>query len=319
VETGPTVSVVLPVWNGERFLAEAVDSVLSQTLEDIELLLVDDGSTDATVGIAEGFASRDGRVRVVRMTRSGIAYALNAGIARARGRYVARMDADDICRPTRLQRQVAWLDAHPGCVALGSAVEVIDETGEHLGWRTFPESHADISYALIHRWSAALAHPTVVTRRDVLLQVGGYRPDRVPSEDLDLWIRLSEVGTLANINEQLLRYRRHRGAVSVRKRGEQFTTSLRIVNDARRLKGLAPLARRILSPGRCALAMYHFECARTALMMGPRAAAIRHARASIASDPTWPEPWIALAACAFPKWTLRSLLGLSERFRPLRL
>ena len=313
------MSVVLPVWNGERFLAEAVESVLSQTLETIEVLLVDDGSTDATPDIASDFARRDRRIRVIRRGHGGIAHALNAGIAVARGRYIARMDADDISHPSRLQKQVDYLDANADCVAIGSAVEVIDEAGGHIGTRMFPEHHAEIAHALIHGWSAAIAHPTVVTRRDALLSIGGYRAHRAPSEDLDLWIRLSRIGKLANSGEPLLSYRRHSDTVCVREREGQLKMSAEIINDARLILGLRPLRERTRSRGRNHLASYHYECARTALMTGTRAVAIRHARASIAAEPSWTEPYMTLAACAFPKWTLRFMRGFSARVRALCL
>lgn len=311
----PHVSVVLPIWNGERFLAEAVESVLSQTLVPLELLLVDDGSTDATPEIASGYARRDQRVQVIRLERSGIAHALNAGIAAARGQYVARMDADDISHPSRLQKQLAHLDANTGCVAVGSAVYVMDETGGHVGTSTYPEEHREITQTLIDGRSNAMAHPTVMARRAALLAVGGYRPDTVPSEDLDLWFRLSRIGTLANLSEQLLRYRRHANAVSIRERERQWIVGMGIVNEARDMEGLHPLEPRALRASRSRAAAYHFECARIALMTGPRTAAIRHAFASIAADRSWPEPYVALAACAFPKWTLRALSRLTAPFR----
>lgn len=313
----PAVSVVLPVWNGERFFVEAVASVLSQTLENIELLIVDDGSTDATPEMAQDFARRDPRVRVIRLGRSGIAKALNTGIVEARGRYVARMDADDVALPPRLQKQIEYLDANAACVAVGSAVQLIDETGESVGTNVFPEHHADIAHMMTHTWSTAIAHPTVVARREALLAAGCYRSDREPSEDLDLWFRLSGIGKLANLREQLMKYRRHRDTISVRDRKRQWAMGAEIVNEARLAQGLRPLTPRADGIGRSHLAYYHFECARSALLTGPRRAAIRHTRATIASEPFWPQPYLALVACAFPKWTLRGLLGLSERFQSL--
>lgn len=313
----PTVSVVLPVWNGERFLGEAVESVLSQTLDSIELLLVDDGSTDATPEIARDFARRDERVGIIRLSRSGIARALNAGIARARGRYVARMDADDVADPSRLQKQTEFLDANSECVAVGTAVDVIDEAGELVGTRTFPEHHADIVQSMVRGCANAIAHPTAMTRREALLSVGGYRPDRTPTEDLDLWLRLSRIGKLANLSDRLLRYRRHTDSVGARERDTQFQMGQATVNEARRMEGLDPLRLPLRSTGRSRAANYHADCARTALLTGPRAAAIKHARASIAAEPSWPEAYIALVACVFPRWTLRCVRSLSLRLRPL--
>src|SRR5207237_7493623 len=129
----PRVSVLLPVWNGEAFLEQAMESILRQTLSSFELIVIDDGSTDRTAAIADEFASRDDRVRVLRRPHEGLSATLNAGIAAARGEYVARMDADDISVPDRLQKQVAYLDAHPGSVALGTWIEVLAEETRHIG------------------------------------------------------------------------------------------------------------------------------------------------------------------------------------------
>ncbi|HEX7809479.1 MAG TPA: glycosyltransferase family 2 protein, partial [Thermoanaerobaculia bacterium] len=143
------VSVLLPVWNGERFLAEAVESVLRQTHESLELIVIDDGSSDGSLAIAEEFAARDSRVVVIHTPHRGLPSALNAGTAVARGRYVARMDADDVSLPTRLARQTEYLDANIDVVAVGSAVEVIDETGDFLGHKTFATDHEQITAALL--------------------------------------------------------------------------------------------------------------------------------------------------------------------------
>src|SRR5438445_5451065 len=182
----PRVSVLLPVWNGEAFLEQAMESILRQTFSSFELIVIDDGSTDRTTAIAEEFASGDNRVRVLRRPHEGLSAALNAGIAATRGEYVARMDADDISVPDRLQKQVAYLDAHPACVAVGTWIEVVDEAGVHLGLKTFVETHEEISAALL-RGVSPIAHPTVVMRRDVLRGAGGYDARCYPSEDLGLW------------------------------------------------------------------------------------------------------------------------------------
>src|SRR5436190_623470 len=179
------VSVLLPVWNGEAFLEQAMESILRQTLSSFELIVIDDGSTDRTAAIAEEFASRDNRVRVLRRLHEGLSATLNAGIAAARGEYIARMDADDISVPDRLRKQVAYLDAHPACVAVGTWFEVVDEAARHIGLKTFVTTHGEISAALL-RCVSPMAHPTIVARRDAVRGAGGYDARRYPSEDLDL-------------------------------------------------------------------------------------------------------------------------------------
>jgi hypothetical protein len=305
----PRVSVVLPVWNGERFLARAIESVLLQTFDSLELLLIDDGSTDGTAEIARSFAERDPRVIILTREHRGVVDALNAGIAAARGEYIARMDADDVSFPSRLEKQIEFLDSRPDCVAVGSAVEIIDEIGEHVGTKTFAESHDDIESDLIGGTSA-IAHPTVLARRDALIAVGGYELDRYPSEDYDLWIRLVDKGHLANLREPLLAYRRHRGAIGIRHRERQHAMGNVINSKVRASRGLRPIATRSTSSGKSHVARYHLDCARIALLGGPRAAAIRHARASIGFEPLWLEAYAALAACAVPKPALKLIVRL---------
>jgi glycosyltransferase involved in cell wall biosynthesis len=235
----PRISVLLPVWNGDAFLEPAMESILRQTYSSLELIVIDDGSTDRTADIACRFAGGDPRVRVLRRPHEGLSAALNAGIAAARGEYIARMDADDVNVPDRLEKQVSYLDTHPACVAVGTWIEVVDETGRHIGLKTFVTTHEEISAALL-RGISAMAHPTIVARRDALRAAGGYDARRYPSEDLDLWFRLGERGELANLGEALLQHRRHKAAIGVREHHRMKAMALTICNEARVRRGLRP-------------------------------------------------------------------------------
>lgn len=291
-----------------------MESVLRQTFASFELIVIDDGSTDRSAAIAEVLASRDDRVRVLRRSHEGLSATLNAGIAAARGEYVARMDSDDISVPDRLRKQVAYLDAHPKCVAAGSWIEVVDEAGRHIGLKTFVTTHDAISAALLHCISP-IAHPTVVARRDALLATGGYDARFYPSEDLDLWFRLAERGELANLGEPLLQYRRHKAAIGVRDREIMKAMALTICNEARARRGLRPWRGTPILAGRNADAQYHFECARTALIAGSHVTAFRHAVSTIAAEPDRFYGYAALFACAVPKPLLRFLFELRAHFR----
>jgi glycosyltransferase involved in cell wall biosynthesis len=306
--------VLLPVWNGEAFLEQAIESILRQTFSSFELIVIDDGSSDRSADIAEEFACGDDRVHVLRRAHEGLSAALNAGIAAAFGEYVARMDADDISIPHRLHQQVAYLDEHPACIAAGAWIEVVDEAGLHLGLKTFVETHDEISAALLQGVSP-IAHPTIVVRGDVLRAAGGYDARRYPSEDLDLWFRLAERGELANIGEALLRHRRHKAAVGVREREKMKAMALTICNEARSKRGLPSRRGTSILAGTNADAQYHFECARTALIAGPRLTAVRHAAATIAAEPDRLYGYATLLACAIPRRLLRVLLELRARFR----
>ena len=312
VPADPLVSVLLPVWNGEPFLGAAIDSITAQTFPAFELIVIDDGSSDGSLAIARRAADRDRRIAVLPLPHQGLASALNAGIAAARGRHLARMDADDCAAPTRLARQVAHFEAHPGCVVVGSAIEVVDAEDRRLGITHFPTAHADIVAALAGGRSG-LAHPAVLMRRDAVAAVGGYRAGAFPSEDLDLWLRLRHHGEFANIDEPLLRYRRHPAAVGVRERGRQLAATRALVAEARAEAGRPPARRLRLRGAVDAAPAYHFECARIALRGGQQRTAMRHAWVAITAAPGWIPPYAVLAACLVPTRAVALLARLFTR------
>lgn len=205
----PLVSVLMPAYNARRYVAEAIQSVLAQTWRDFEFLIIDDGSTDDTPEILKRYAEADDRVRVLTRSNAGVGAALNAGIAEARGELIARMDSDDVCLPERFARQVEFLRERPDCVLVGSRVLLIDPDGAPLfEMEEIPTGHEEIDEMLLQaRWS--IVHPAVMMRRDVVRRIGGYDNEVVPVEDHDLFLRLAEVGRLANLPEVLLRYRKH--------------------------------------------------------------------------------------------------------------
>jgi glycosyltransferase involved in cell wall biosynthesis len=202
----------MPLYNGERFLAEAIDSILGQTFTDFEFVIIDDGSTDTSPAILADYASRDPRIRVVTQAKAGIVAALNRGLAECRTALVARMDADDISLPTRLERQVSFLAAHPRVAVVGTAFRLISEDGRPGTIVAHPVNAATIRKGLSH--ATMLGHPTVMMRRDAVVNGGGYREALRHAEDYDLWTRLSDGHELTNLSECLLSYRTHRGQVS---------------------------------------------------------------------------------------------------------
>jgi glycosyltransferase involved in cell wall biosynthesis len=202
----PRVSVVMPVRNGERFLREALDSTLAQTLTDFELIVVDDGSTDSTPAILAEAAARDPRVRVHRQEPGGLTVALNAGCALAGAPLIARMDGDDVMLPDRLERQAAYLDSSPGVALLGGGLVLVDEHGTEID-REPGRLHLDF---LVRN---ELTHATVMMRADAFRALGGYRLDQ--SEDYDLWLRFDEHHGVAALSDFVIRYRLHAGQFSV--------------------------------------------------------------------------------------------------------
>jgi glycosyltransferase involved in cell wall biosynthesis len=203
----PRVSVVLPVRDGAAFIVEAVQSILRQTLTDFELLIIDDGSADGTPTLLAAMATGNAQLRVLRQDGLGLVPALNRGLAEARALYVARMDADDVAWPERLERQATFLDSAPTVALVGSAYRVIGPDGAARHTLHPPQSAAEVSTALER--GNCIAHPSVMLRRDAVLACGGYRPAFRRAEDFDLWLRLRERHALVNLPDTLLDYRAH--------------------------------------------------------------------------------------------------------------
>jgi hypothetical protein len=210
----PPVSVVMSVFNGQAFLEEAIESILSQTFRDFEFLVIDDGSTDATAEILARYASRDARVRIFRHENRGRAESLNIGIGFARGKYVARMDADDVALPYRFDEQIDFMERHPGVGLLGGAVELINAAGKTIDTMQPPLLDSEIRSVML-RYNP-MCHPAVVMRREVAVSSGGYRKALLDADDYDLWLRMGERSELANLGKVILQYRIHANQVSVR-------------------------------------------------------------------------------------------------------
>ncbi|WP_333606050.1 glycosyltransferase [Novosphingobium sp.] len=219
----PAISVAMSVYNGERYLALAIESVVAQDFEDFEFLIVDDGSTDASAQIIRRHAEADARIRPILRENRGLIASLNEMIALAAAPIVARMDADDICRPDRFSKQIAFLAKHPDYGVVGSWSEDIGEEGEPLirnGMADHPLTHEDL-LAAIENGDQLICHPAAMFRRDIVRAIGGYHAAFRHCEDFDLWLRLANVTKLGNISEPLLRYRRYPTQVSARHATEQ--------------------------------------------------------------------------------------------------
>lgn len=202
----------MAVLDGERFLREAVQSVLDQSLGELELVVIDDGSTDSTPQMLAAFASGDPRVVVHRHANRGRPASLNRGVELARAPLIARLDADDVCLPGRLESQRAFLERHPQVAAAGGAVRVIDAGGRCFEESRYPLSDADIRKAFAY--TSPFVHSAVTFRRGAFEQAGGYRPLN-DAEDIDLWLRLAERHELANLEQPVVAYRFHGEQVSV--------------------------------------------------------------------------------------------------------
>lgn len=210
----PAISVILPVYNSEKYLARAIRSVLEQSIPDFELILINDGSTDQSEKII--FSFTDSRIVYLKNeTNCGLIYSLNRGIDQARGRYLARMDADDISLPQRLALQKSFLDGHPHIALVASVVTFIDKNDQESG--NWPLDRQTTSVKAIRRqmpFANCIAHPSVMIRTEVIKQFR-YHPHRLHMEDYDLWLRLlNRRFLLAKLDTPLLLYRVHSDSVT---------------------------------------------------------------------------------------------------------
>jgi glycosyltransferase involved in cell wall biosynthesis len=237
----------MPVRNGGRWLREAVDSMLGQEFRDFELVTIDDGSDDDTVCLLEQCGRDDDRVRVLRQPPQGVVAALNLGVAAARAPYLARLDADDVARPDRLARQLAFIERHDRVDLVGSAARVIDEAGAVIG-RIAPP--IDSSKLVRHlRRGNPIVHSSVMMRADAVRRSGSYRTAFRAAEDYDLWLRMAENGGIANLPEPLVSLRRHDASVSRRNAARQsFSVRLAQRSAAVRRTGAADPAATLAEP-----------------------------------------------------------------------
>lgn len=241
----PRVSVLIPVYNAERYLSSAIESVLCQSYRDLEIIAIDDGSTDLSASILKDFATRDPRVIVISQRNAGISAALNRGLTAATGSYVARMDADDLMSPERIAVQVAFLDENPDVGFCSSSINLIDENGVVFDtYRPEPVTRASLSQMIKSRETITYTHPTVTFRTAIGRSVGGYRSEFEPCEDMDFFSRFITSGHLGLvIPKLLLDYRVHSGSISGSKTARQIeTTELVRMNFYRRLEGLCEYA-----------------------------------------------------------------------------
>jgi glycosyltransferase involved in cell wall biosynthesis len=200
----PLVSVILPVYNCERYLFQAVECILTQSLQDFELILINDGSTDRSGEIAA--AIPDPRIRYYSNPKNlGLVETLNRGLSLSQSELIARMDGDDLSLPNRLEEQYRYLSENPRVGVLGTAIQIIDPQGKPLRTWRFPSDPVHLRWTLI--FTNPVAHPTVMMRRSLVAQVGGYRD--YEAEDIDLWERLCQITDMDNLPAVLVKLRKH--------------------------------------------------------------------------------------------------------------
>jgi glycosyltransferase involved in cell wall biosynthesis len=234
---GAKLVVVTTMYNSAPHLPEAITSILEQTYKDFVYLLIDDGSIDDTVQIAQEFAKCDPRISLIRIKHSGIAEAANVGCRQAAAEYVARLDADDIAIGDRLERQLYLLEKRKDVAMIGGGMQPISRDGVRLNAHHYPTSAEHIRTRL--KAGNCICHSTVMMRRQIMQRVGWYRPFFEPSEDYDLWLRISEVSDIVNLPRILVLYRIHDKQASFRMIEQQALGALAArLSQSLRVKGL---------------------------------------------------------------------------------
>jgi hypothetical protein len=221
----PALSVVMPVWNGEAFLEEAVGSILNQTLTEFEFLIIDDGSTDRTAEILAKYQSNDSRIRVFRLEHGGIVAALNFGVEQARSQWVARMDSDDISHPTRLEKQWKAIIRHQRAVLCHCHRVIIGDPVLVTPAGRFIRTKALLALRLCSH--CPIVHPSVIFKKTTFLKCGGYQESDQYAEDFSLWGRMLTKGEVIGVAEPLLSFRVHKSSISK----EKLSTQLRLSEE----------------------------------------------------------------------------------------
>ncbi len=266
------------------YLGEAIDSLLSQSFPRFELLVIDDGSQDATPELLQQYATRDQRVRVITRPAEGMRAAVNLGLSVARAEIIARMDADDISLTDRFEKQFQFLNTHPHVVAVGGQVWAMDESSTRMFAIHYPTDSAVIEATLLSGTNC-MNHPTMMYRKAAVLGVGGYQ-EEYPTDDFGLWLRLIETGKLANVPDFVLQYRYQAKESSIEKHKQQQRAARRVLEAALTRRGL-PLPQEMppdYAPQK--VSRIHHHWAMSAIRDGFRDAARKHAWMAVKMEPT---------------------------------
>lgn len=227
----PKLSIILPAYNAEKYIAETIVSVLNQEYTDFELLIIDDGSKDKTADIVKTFD--DTRIRYIKNERNlGLIQTLNKGISLARGMYIGRIDADDIWHNTqKISLQMAYFDTHPDTVLVGTSAIAIDQNGYTLFDMKYPSGETYIKDRFLS--GNPFIHPSVIFLKEAAIRAGGFLAEDLHAEDYSLWLRLGAMGHIDNIDAPLMKYRIHGTGISQTNALVQTKQSLKITKPFR--------------------------------------------------------------------------------------
>lgn len=228
----PLISVLLPVHNAGIFLDACLSSIISQTYTNWELIAVDDASTDFSLEILKKYSALDNRIKVLTNRQNlGISASLNRALNRAKGQFIARMDADDISFSSRFKQQLTFLQTHPQVVVVGGQCQLIDILSRKIGHKYFPLKHSEIYQLAFNR--SPVQHPAIMINTKLIpADFSWYKTDKIPAEDLDLYFRLFRYGHFANLKHTVIKYRIHSGNTTFHKPIKTYRMAQQIRKDA---------------------------------------------------------------------------------------
>lgn len=288
----PAISVIMAVHNSQAYLAPAIESILGQSFPEFEFIIINDGSTDQSKSILEEFGSSDSRIRIIEQPNRGLTTSLNSAIGLARAGLIARMDADDIAHPTRFEKQFRFLNQHPEIICVGTHANLIDPFGAKIGQHAPPLDHASINRDLMRGIGWSIIHPSAMIRKSLLEMITGYDERYRTSQDLDLFLKLAEVGQLANIPEMLLDYRQHFSSANRARKDEQRRLKYQIVLEAAARRGIDPPKESdLVHFTEMSRSKQHCVWGWAVLRNGKSDIARRHAYRAIRAEPTSVEAW----------------------------
>ncbi len=228
----PLVSIILPVYNGAAYLAEAIESIITQTYQNLEIIILNDGSTDASQAIISSF--NDHRIIAIQQDNIGLAETLNKGIKLAKGEYMARQDADDISLPDRIQKQINYLQSHPEILVLGTRAKIFKDQGQYIGEHKHALNAAELHFDIL--FENPFVHSSIMFKKIHIEKLGYYNTDRSYFEDWELWSRFVEIGNIGNLKSNLVEYRHHEQGLS--KSDYYFNADSRSLQTKKNIKHL---------------------------------------------------------------------------------
>lgn len=240
----PMITVLMSVYNGGEFLFESIESVLGQTFQNFEFLIIDDGSTDKSAEIINKYANNDSRIVFIKKDNTGLTDSLNVGLRHARGKWTARLDADDIALPDRLQNQLNFVEVNNNIFLLGAGCIEIDEAGTNLKEHSYPSEH-NILMKHLRTINKFFPHSSAFFNRQMVLDSGGYNERFSRSQDCDLWLRIGEIGKIACLDVPVIKLRKHSNMISNTNNGklQEVMGMCAIICHLRRKEGFSDPSR----------------------------------------------------------------------------